>query len=333
MDQLKVFSGSANRPLAEAIAKYLKKPLGKATFTKFPDGEFFVKINEDVRGRDIFIVQPTCTPQNDHLMELLLFIDAAHRSSAERITAVIPYYGYARQDRKDEGRVPISAKLVANLLETAGADRILAVDLHAYQVQGFFDIPLDHLLAEPVIARYYRGLKLKNLTVVSPDVGNVKMARVYADMLGGDLAIIDKERLSGREVRAGALIGSVEGQNVLLVDDMITSGATASEAAKLLKERGARDIYLAATHPVFCEGSVARLAEAPIKAVTVTDTIPLGPEARQRKDIKVLSVAELLGEAIRRIHVHESVSELFDVENQKSAQEARRKGVIRAGRN
>ena len=319
MDQLKIFSGSANRPLAEAIAKYLKMPLGKAALTQFPDGELFIKINEDVRGRDIFIVQSTCSPQNDNLMELLLFIDAAHRSSAARVTAVMPYYGYARQDRKDEGRVPISAKLVANLLETAGADRVLAVDLHAYQLQGFFDIPLDHLLAEPVIIRHYRGLGIKDLTVVSPDVGNVKIARVYAGILGGGLAIIDKERLSGRDVRAGALIGSVEGRNVLMVDDMITTGSTVAEAAVLLKERGARDIYVAATHPIFCAGSVERLRRAPIKGVTVTDTIPLSDEASTMRNLEVLSLAELLGEAIKRIHLHESVSELFLERNDATA--------------
>ncbi|HUX00487.1 MAG: ribose-phosphate pyrophosphokinase [Phycisphaerae bacterium] len=311
MDQLKIFSGSANRPLAEAIAKYLKMPVGKAALTQFPDGELFLKINEDVRGRDIFIVQSTCSPQNDNLMELLLFIDAAHRSSAERVTAVMPYYGYARQDRKDEGRVPISAKLVANLLQTAGADRVLAVDLHAYQIQGFFDIPLDHLLAEPVIVQHYRDMGIEDLAVVSPDVGNVKIARVYAGILGGELAIIDKERLSGRDVRAGALIGNVEGRNVLMVDDMITTGSTVAEAAVLLKERGARDIYVAATHPVFCKGSVERLRQAPIQAVTVTDSIPLSQEAQTLENLEVLSLAPLLGEAIKRIHLHQSVSELF----------------------
>jgi ribose-phosphate pyrophosphokinase len=311
MNQLKIFAGSANRPLAKAIAKYLRKPLGKATWTPFPDGESFVKINEDVRGRDIFIIQPTCAPHNDNLMELLLFIDAAHRASANRITAVIPYYGYARQDRKDEGRVPISAKLVANMLEAAGADRILTVHLHAYQVQGFFDIPVDHLLPEPVFAAFYRKLAIKDLTVVSPDVGNVKTARNYAQILGGELAIIDKERFSGTEVRAGNLIGTVDGRNVLIVDDMITSGGTIAKAAHLLKERGARDIYVAATHAVMCENAAARLRDAPVKLVTVTDTIPFCNEARQLRMFKALSLAGLLGEAIRRIHRHESVSRLF----------------------
>jgi len=311
MDQLKLFSGSANRPLAEAIARFLKKPLGNAALTPFPDGESFVKINEDIRGRDIFIIQPTCAPQNENLMQLLLFIDAAHRASAERITAVIPYYGYARQDRKDEGRVPISGKLVANMLQVAGADRILTVHLHAYQVQGFFDIPVDHLLSEPVFAKYFRSLRLKNLTVVSPDVGNVKTARIYSELLGGGLAIIDKERLSGTEVRAGALIGSVEDCNVLLVDDLISSGGTITKAVTLLKEHGARDIYVAATHPVFCGEAVQRFRESPIKQIVVTDTIPLGPEARRLKTLKQLSLAELLGEAIKRIHLHQSVSQLF----------------------
>jgi len=311
MNLLKIFSGSANRPLAEAIAAHLGKALGKAVTTRFPDDEMMVKINEDVRGHDLFIIQPTCRPQNDNLMELLLYIDAAYRASAERITAVIPYYGYARQDRKDEGRVPISAKLVANMLQAAGASRVLAVHLHAHQIQGFFDIPVDHLLPEPVFTAYYQGLGLKDLTVVSPDIGNVKMARVYADHLDGKLAIIDKERLGGREVRAAALIGTVEGRNVLMVDDMITSGGTIAQAAGLVKACGARDIYAAATHPVLCPGAVENLATAPIKEVAVADTIPLSAEAATLANLKQLSLAELLGEAIKRIHKHESVSELF----------------------
>ena len=311
MDQMKLFSGTANRPLAEAIAKSLGKTLGDACVSLFPDGEMFVKINEDVRGRHIFIVQPTCSPQNDNLMELLLFIDAAHRASAERITAVIPYYGYARQDRKDEGRVPISAKLVANLIETAGADRVLTVHLHAYQVQGFFDIPVDHMLPEPVLVKHFLEMGLDKLTVVSPDVGNVKTARIYAELLGGELAIIDKERISGSEVRAGALIGFVKGRNVLMVDDMITSGGTITKAATLLKERGARDIYVAATHPVLCDKALERIRQSPIKSIVVTDTIPLSAAARRVKNIQQLSLAELLGQAIRCIHLHESVSQLF----------------------
>ena len=311
MDQLKIFSGSANRPLAEAIATFLDKPLGDAILREIPDGETFIKINEDIRGRDIFIVQPTCAPQNDNLMRLLLFIDAAHRASAERITAVIPYYGYARQDRKDEGRVPISAKLVANLLETAGADRVLTVDLHAYQVQGFFDIPVDHLLAEPVFVEHYRRMALTDLVVVSPDVGNVKMARVYADALDSQLAIIDKERFSGTDVRAAALIGSVADRNVLVVDDMITSGSTLAEAAVLLRAQGALEVHAAATHAVLGAGAVGRLAEAAIDSIAVTDTIPLAEEAKNLRKITVLSLAELLGEAIKRIHMHQSVSQLF----------------------
>jgi len=311
MNTLKVFSGTANRPLAEAIAKHMGKTLGDVAITHFPDGELFIKINEDVRGQDIFFIQPTCHPHNDNLMELLLFIDAAHRASAERITAVIPYYGYARQDRKDEGRVPISARLVANMLEAAGVDRVLTVHLHAYQIQGFFDIPLDHLLPEPVFTQYYADLDLPDLTVVSPDVGNVKMARLYAEHLGGALAIVDKERLSGSDVRTGALIGTVEGRNVLMVDDMITSGGTITKAARLLKERGARDIYVAATHPVFCGDAIERLRDAPIKTVTVADTIPLAPDVAKLKMIKPLSLAKLLGEAIKRIHTNESVSQLF----------------------
>ncbi len=311
MNRLKIFSGTANRPLAEAIASHLGMALGDVSITRFPDDELVVKINEDVRGRDIFIIQPTCRPQNDNLMELLLCIDAAARASAERITAVIPYYGYARQDRKDEGRVPISAKLVANMLEAAGVNRVLTVHLHAHQIQGFFDIPVDHLLPEPVFTQYYRGLGLENLTVVSPDVGNVKIARAYAGHLDGDLAIIDKERLSGSEVRAAALIGNVEGRNILMVDDMITTGGTIAQAADLVTECGARDIYVAATHPVFCPGAVENLTASPVKEIAVTDTIPLAPQAAALGNLRQLSLAPLLGDAIKRIHKHESVSELF----------------------
>jgi ribose-phosphate pyrophosphokinase len=311
MNELKVFSGSANRPLADAIAKCLKKRLGKVLLKPFPDGESFVKITQDVRGRDIFIVQPTCSPQNDNLMELLLFIDAAHRASADRITAVIPYYSYARQDRKDEGRVPISAKLVANMLEAAGADRVLTVHLHAYQVQGFFDIPVDHLLPEPVFVKHFRRMHLRNLTVVSPDVGSVKTARTYAELLKGELAIIDKERVSGTDVRAGSIIGNVRGRNVLMVDDMITSGATISKAAALLEAAGARDIHVAATHPIFCENAVERLRKLPVRSFTVTDTIPLSDKAKTLKNLRQLSLAPLLAKAIRRIHRHQSVSQLF----------------------
>jgi ribose-phosphate pyrophosphokinase len=313
MDNLLIFSGSANRPLAQAIAAYLDKSLGNAVLTRFPDGETFTKINEDVRGRDVFIIQPTCAPQNDNLMELLLLIDAACRASADRVTAVVPYYGYARQDRKDEGRVPISAKLVANLIQTAGADRLLAVHLHAYQIQGFFDIPVDHLLAEPVFLKYFQELAIENLTVVSPDVGNVKEARVFAEVLGGELAIIDKERVSGSKVRTGVLIGSVRDRNVLIVDDMITRGTTLAAAAPLLKESGAEDIYVAATHPVMCCGAAENLTEPSLKEIIVTDSIPLSDEAKRLENVKVLSLAELLGEAIRRIHMHESVSALFRV--------------------
>jgi len=244
-------------------------------------------------------------------MELLLFIDAAHRASAERITAVIPYYGYARQDRKDEGRVPISAKLVANMLQVAGVDRILTVHLHAFQIQGFFDIPVDHLLPEPVFAKFYSDMQIPNLTVVSPDVGNVKTARRYAALLGGNLAIVDKERLSGTDVRAGSLIGDVKGRNVLMVDDLITSAGTITTAAKLCEACGAKDIYVAATHPVFCATAIERIRESPIKLITVADTVPLQQPARDMKKIKQLSLAKLLGEAINRIHRHESVSQLF----------------------
>jgi len=306
-----IFSGNANRDLALSICSHLSQPLGAASVERFPDGELNVKMNDDVRGADVFIVQPTCPPVNEYLMELLLLIDCARRASAARVTVVIPYYGYARKDRKDEGRVPISAKLVANILTTAGAHRLLTVDLHATQIQGFFDIPVDHLFAAPVFIDYYRKKNLRDLCVVSPDVGGVKTARAYAKRLGADLAIVDKRRISPEEAEMGYVIGDVKGKTVLIVDDMITTGGTLVGAARLLEESGARDIHVAATHPVLCGKAVENLTQSRIREVTVTDSIPLGNKVELCPKIKVLSLAGLLAEAIRRIHLNQSVSSLF----------------------
>ncbi|MGB2821083.1 MAG: ribose-phosphate pyrophosphokinase [Phycisphaerae bacterium] len=312
MPNLKIFSGRANRPLAKDISEYLGAPLGKSTIMSFPDGELFVRLDEDVRGRDVFIVQPTCRPVNESLMELLIFIDCARRASAERITAVMPYFGYARQDRKDEGRVPITAKLAANLIATAGCDRVLTIDLHAAQIQGFFDIPVDNLYAEPILSRYYGGRGLRDLVLVSPDVGNMKRARVYAQRLGGELAVINKQRVSGSDVEVGRIIGDVSGKTVLMMDDMISTAGTIAGAAALCREHGAVKVYAGATHAVLAEAAIERLRDAPIDEVVVTDTIPVAPETVGTLDkLVVLSIAELIGEAIHRIHNDESVSSLF----------------------
>ena len=309
---LKLFSGRANPALSKSISEYLGMPLGKVTITPFPDGELMVKLDEDVRGRDVFIIQPTCAPVNESLMELLIFIDCARRASAERITAVIPYFGYARQDRKDEGRTPITAKLAANLIATAGADRVLTIDLHAAQIQGFFDIPVDNLYAEPVFSRHYTQRNFKELALVSPDVGNVKRARMYAQRLGGDLAIIDKRRTCGMNVEVGRLIGDVKDKTVLMMDDMISTAGTVCMAAELCKKMGAREIYVGATHAVLAGPAAERLRAAPIEKVVVTDTIPVNSDkAEAIGKISVLSVSELIGEAIHRIHNDESVSSLF----------------------
>jgi ribose-phosphate pyrophosphokinase len=310
-DHIKIFSGQGNPALTQSICNYLDIPVGAVKIETFPDTEKVVKCMDDVRGRDCFIVQPTCAPVDTNLMELLIFLDALVRASAKRVTVVVPYFGYARQDRKDEGRVPITAKLVANLITSAGADRVLAVDLHTQQVQGFFDIPVDHLSAEPVIGRYFRNKKLDKLTVVSPDVGNTKVASQYASALHGDLAIVFKRRLSAAKVESKELIGNVEGRNVVMFDDMISTAGTVTSAASLVKERGARKIYVAATHGVFVGDSIRKLAEAPIDEIVVTDTIPVSEEAKALGKVTVLSVAELLGEAIKRIHRNESVSSLF----------------------
>ena len=310
-DNLKIFSGSSNAALADAVCKYLGIPLGGARIDRFPDGEKLIRVEDDVRGRDCFVVQSTCRPVDEYLVELLIYLDCLRRASAKRITAVIPYFGYARQDRKDEGRVPITAKLVANLITAAGADRVLAIDLHTHQLQGFFDIPVDHLTGELVLSRYFRDKKIGSLTVVSPDVGNIKMAARYAAHLGGELAIVHKRRVSGSEVEVHEIIGDVQGRNVLMCDDIIATAGTVCSAAELVKGRGAEKIYVGATHGVLAGQALQKLAQAPIDEIVVTDTIPLGRKA-EGANIKVLSVCAMLGEAIKRIHRNESVSSLFN---------------------
>jgi ribose-phosphate pyrophosphokinase len=311
-DNLKIFSGTSNSALSSDVCKYLGIPLGGAQIDTFPDGEKAIRVEDDVRGRDCFVIQSTCKPVDEHLVELLIYLDCLKRASASRVTAVIPYFGYARQDRKDEGRVPITAKLVANLITTAGASRVLAIDLHANQLQGFFDIPVDHLTAELVLNRYFRDKKIDNLTVVSPDVGNLKLAARYASNLGGELAIVHKKRVSGSEVEANTIIGEVDGRNILMCDDIIATAGTICIAASLLKERGAKTILVGASHGVFASPAFERLEQAPIDEVVVTNSIPLSKRAKEVESIKVLSVASMIGEAIKRIHRNESVSNLFN---------------------
>ena len=309
--ELKIFSGTAHPTLAAEIAEYLKVPLSNAVVKQFPDGETFVKINENIRGRDIFIVQPTCPPTNHNIMELLIMVDAATRASAERITAVIPFFGYARQDRKDQPRVPITAKLVANLLTAAGVDRVLTMDLHAGQIQGFFDIPVDHLYAKPVLIRHLReqGLANNDLVVVSPDVGGMKMAYSYSKELEVPLAIVAKNRVSATEVEAMDLIGEVEGKNVLLVDDISETAGTLVSAADLLRQRGAKKILAGVSHAVLNEQGNRRIAESEIEALISTNSTPYakGPK------VTSVSIDEIMGEGIRRIHNNESVTSLFDI--------------------
>jgi ribose-phosphate pyrophosphokinase len=305
-----LLAGTANRPLAEEIAQFLQWPLGDVTSKKFADGEIFVRIDENVRGRDLFIIQST-TPPGDNIMELLLLIDAAHRASAARINAVIPYFGYARQDRKDQPRVAIGAKLMANMVTTAGADRVLSVDFHQHQIQGFFDIPVDHLYAAPVFTRYFREKHLDNLVVISPDVGSAKMARGFAKRLDATMGIIDKRRPAANVSEVMNVIGEVEGKDCLLSDDMIDTAGTMAEAARALKERGARDIYACATHALLSGPAVERLSNAPFKEIVVTNTIPV-PQEKRFPALTVLSVDELLGRAIRYTHSNESVSSLFE---------------------
>jgi ribose-phosphate pyrophosphokinase len=314
MNDLKIFGGRANPELTKRICDYLGLPVGGITIGNFPDTEISCKVEEDIRGRDVFLVQPTCPPVNETLMELLIMIESCKRASAERITAVMPYYGYARQDRKDEGRVPITAKLVANLITRAGADRALAMDLHAAQIQGFFDVPVDHLYAAPVLNEYFleHGFNRKEIVVVSPDEGSIKRALGHAERLGADLAIVDKRRADAEHTRQENIIGApVEGKIAVMFDDMISTAGSICGAAQVIHERGAKRIHVAATHGVLCGSAIERLQASPIHEVVITDTIPLRPEQTIPK-IKVLSVAPLLGEAIKRIHRNESVSRLFD---------------------
>jgi ribose-phosphate pyrophosphokinase len=307
-----IFAGSASVDLAEKVCTYLELPRGRATISRFPDGETLVKIEDDVRGKDCFVIQSTCPPVNDNLMELLIFIDSLRRASAKRITAVIPYYGYARQDRKAEGRTPITAKLVANMLTKAGVSRVLTMNLHADQIQGFFDIPLDHLTAAPVLARHFRSRRLEDPVFVSPDVGNIKFGSDFASRVGAELAVIHKRRLSAESASAVSLVGNVKNKTVLMFDDMITTAGTVCEAAKLVRSHGANGIYVAATHGVFVGPAVQRLADAGFTEIVVTDTLAVRSDVTDRlKNLTVLSVADLIGEAIRRIHEHRSVSALF----------------------
>ncbi len=307
----KIFSGNAHIALAREICAYLNIPLGEAQVTAFSDGETRVKIEENVRGMDIFIIQPAADPVNQHLMELLIMVDAVKRASAARITAVIPYFGYARQDRKDEPRVPISAKLVADLLATAGAQRILTMDLHAGQIQGFFNIPVDHLYAMPILLEYIRKKDLTSPVVVSPDAGGVERARAFAKRLGASLAIIDKRREGVNRAKVMNLVGDVEGRDVLILDDMIDTAGTIAQGAAAIRTNGATRILAASTHGILSGPAVERLAKAPIDEVIVTNTVPLrGKETRCPK-ITILSVAPLVGEAIRRIHREESLTSLF----------------------
>jgi ribose-phosphate pyrophosphokinase len=313
MRELKIFSGRANPQLAKDICDFLHLDLGSISLGKFPDGENFCKIEEDVRGRDVYLIQPTCPPVNDNLMELLIMIDSCKRASAARITAVIPYFGYARQDRKDEGRVPITAKLVANVITRAGADRVLAMDLHAPQIQGFFDVPVDHLYAAPALTNYFQNQSLdpNDIVVVSPDEGSIKRAIGHSKRIGGKLAIIDKVRDNPLHTQQKNIIGGpVEGKICLMFDDMISTGGSICGAARLVHEAGAREIHLAATHGVLCGPAIQRLREAPIKSLVITNTIPLTPEKRL-DNIHVLTVAPLLAEAIRRIHSNKSISQMF----------------------
>jgi ribose-phosphate pyrophosphokinase len=308
---LKVFSGSAHPQLAREIADFLGIPLGQARLRRFPDSEVSFQIDENIRGTDIFIVQPTSNPVDQHLMEMLVMIDAFRRSSAARITAVIPYYGYARQDRKDKPRVPISAKLVANLISAAGANRVLTMDLHKAQIQGFFDIPVDHLFSAPVIIEYCSGLRYPNLTIVSPDAGGAERARAYAKRLDADLAIVDKRRTEDGTAEVMNVIGDVEGRTCILQDDIIDTAGTIQKAATALKDAGAERVFACAVHGVLSGPAIERIEKSPLDQLIVTNTIPLSPEAAQCKKIVVRSVARLLGQAIRNIHEETSVSSLF----------------------
>jgi ribose-phosphate pyrophosphokinase len=312
LNHMKLISGTANPELAQKISEYLATPLVQTKITRFSDGEIFVEIKENVRGADVFIIQPTCPPVNENLVELLIMIDAARRASARRITAVIPYYGYARQDRKTAPRTPISAKLVANVIVVAGARRVLTMDLHAGQIQGFFDIPVDHLYAMPVFLEYLKDkFRGEEIVIVSPDAGGVERAREYAKRLNATMAIVDKRRPKPNESEVMNIIGDVKDKIAVIIDDMIDTAGTICKAASAIMERGAKEVYAVATHPVLSGPAVERLAQSPIKEVIVSDTIPLREEAQRLDKIKVLSVSKLLGEAIRRIHTDDSISSLF----------------------
>ncbi len=310
MNELKVFSGNANLKLAQDICDYLSIPLGRAQVTKFADGEINVQINENIRGTDCFLIQPTCPPVNDNLMELLIMIDALSRASARRITAVLPYYGYGRQDRKVEPRVPITAKLVANLITSSGVSRLLMLDLHAGQIQGFFDIPVDHLYSTPVLVKYFKKKNISDVVVVSPDAGGVERARAFAKRLNADLAVGDKRRSGPNRVDTMNIIGNVEGKNAIIFDDMIDTAGSLIKVVEALKREKVLNVYAAATHAVLSGPAIERINNSAIKKLIVTDSIVLGEEKKISK-IKVLSIAELLGEAISRINREESVSTLF----------------------
>ncbi|MBI5023820.1 MAG: ribose-phosphate pyrophosphokinase [Candidatus Omnitrophica bacterium] len=312
MNGLAIFSGNANPELAKAICEHLNVSLANVLVARFSEGETRVEIKENIRGKDVFIIQPTCPPPNENLMELLVLIDAARRASADRITAVLPYYGYARQDRKDQPRVPITAKLVANLIVAAGANRVLTMDLHANQIQGFFDIPVDHLYAINALCDYFNTKKLTNLAVVSPDVGGIKMARAYAKRLDAGLAIVDKRRSSPDKTEVMHILGNVKGKNAILVDDIIATGGSIVEAVGALTKEGVKDVYAAVSHGILSGPAIERIADCKaLKEVVITDSIPLGKSKKISK-IKVVTIAHLLGEAIHRIHDEESISCLFD---------------------
>lgn len=311
MDKMVIFSGNSNKRLAERIAKSLGIALGRIFISRFSDGEVRVKIEENARGKDVFVIQSTCPPVNENLMELLVILDALRRASADRVTVVVPYFGYARQDRKDQPRVPITAKLVANIVTVAGANRILTLDLHAGQIQGFFDIPLDHLFAINVFFDYFKKIKINDLVVVSPDVGAVKQARAYAKKFQAGLAIVDKRRESPDSTEVMHILGEVKGKNIIMVDDMIATGSSLVEAAKALKKAGAKKIFATVTHGVLSANAVEKINKSDIDSLIITDSIPLNKE-KSNKKIKVVSVADLFAEAIRRIHFEKSISVLFD---------------------
>ena len=308
-DEISLISGRAHPNFSRSVAEHLGLDLLNARVADFPDREIDIKLHEDVRGRDCYVIQPTCPPVNNNWVELLLLADTLRRASAGRITAVMPYYGYARKDRKDEGRVPISAKVVANTLVANGVDRVLTMDMHAAQIQGFFDIPVDHLYAKPVLIQRLQELAIEDPVIVSPDAGGIKMARSYAKVLGADLAIVDKRRISGSEIAVEHMIGEVDGRNAILVDDMISTAGSITEACELLKRKGAKEITICVTHGVFCGPAVERLDACPAERILITDTNPLG--GRCPKNLEVVSIAPLVAEAIRNIHESKSVSSLF----------------------